>query len=641
MDKENKTAYEIAEETYEEIKKEIEGRKKDAEEKGIRYYTPFAIGQEADEIPARPELGDLLAQTLYTWYSSGPRLYAFIQHYMFGAGSRFGGNACIYYDAAQFFQFERGRYNLRIGELVIPILSTYNYSNRSLLELARAEFHTKEELENATKYVVSLIVLLIDIYGKAFFEGKVFPSGFRSFLMCPPHMSSAVRLHEAATDRYFLLWEGLRWKKADIKKIKANIHIAKNPTLIRAKKAEIKKIKADNWIYRPLRRVRWLRQDYREIRELEEEIKRLKEEGRGKERIEEIEEPKEYESRRPYHERERRYLYPQRVNREKVKLKSVAECKEDIRKLKEDIKKMKAEKKAELKEMKKRGLKWLKKYREEYKNQIREHDKRPEDKEWIRRWRVRKKWIFEKSKKYNLQYQVAGHKTYAMGAFARTGDPEKEEINKVLSELYVPTKTAFERETFEEIRGDPRRENTLPSMAIRKWRNIDAARFLGNYKGYGLGRLIRPGLLSEIICKHSRYSHGFNELVYKVSKYNKGIGEWKELPVEVLKKIPYPLVFRPIKDKHGYTVLETDITYGLHGRWECRPLHPSDAFHPWNTNLSFRILSTIGWLLSKIIIKHRYPYFCSGGRYWRWPFDYEMLPHFWLTRLAVYLLLRI
>lgn len=37
-----KAAYEIAEETYEEIKKEIEERKRKAEAEGKKYYTPFA-----------------------------------------------------------------------------------------------------------------------------------------------------------------------------------------------------------------------------------------------------------------------------------------------------------------------------------------------------------------------------------------------------------------------------------------------------------------------------------------------------------------------------------------------------------------------------------------------------------------------
>lgn len=104
---------------------------------------------------------------------------------------------------------------------------------------------------------------------------------------------------------------------------------------------------------------------------------------------------------------------------------------------------------------------------------------------------------------------------------------------------------------------------------------------------------------------------------------NKGIGEWKELTREVRTKIPYPLVYRPIRNSHGYTILESDWKYsmGIKGRWECRPLHPADAWHVYGEVFYGRLYTYFLHLFTPLFLKYRYAWHTTGGEWSRWPFE--------------------
>jgi hypothetical protein len=272
-----KKGFKIAEGTYKEIEKEIESRKRDAKAQGKRYYTPFAIGQEVDAVPAREGQIDLTTQTLQTWYSRGRREWTFIQYHQYGPYYKYGGVSPHYFNGSNFFVVERGAFQLRHRDIVIPFATTYNFHDRSVKTAAAHArgFLWHETLENATGLPASVYAVLFDVYGNAIGNNIVRAMGMKTFTDVPTLLAPGVFEAPAYDPEVFALWEEINWKKVDIKKLKANIYVAKKPTLIRAKKAEIKKIKADNWVYRNISMVRWSRWLYREIWALKEEIKSL------------------------------------------------------------------------------------------------------------------------------------------------------------------------------------------------------------------------------------------------------------------------------------------------------------------------------------------------------------------------------
>ncbi|MHC1582412.1 MAG: hypothetical protein ACXQT5_05405 [Candidatus Syntropharchaeia archaeon] len=147
----------------------------------------------------------------------------------------------------------------------------------------------------------------------------------------------------------YVLWRRMRLLKAEIKKIKVDNWLRKNPTLLNQKKAEIKKKKIDDWFYRPLLAFTWPKEYYPEIWELKKEIKRIKAEGRANERVEvpeperSIEEIKK-EIAEIKKERKRRKEERKKAQDEYVK-KRKKEIREYIREDKKRKKKLKAEKK--------------------------------------------------------------------------------------------------------------------------------------------------------------------------------------------------------------------------------------------------------------------------------------------------------
>lgn len=225
-------------------------------------------------------------------------------------------------------------------------------------------------------------------------------------------------------------------------------------------------------------------------------------------------------------------------------------------------------------------------------------------KELRKRWKEHKKWLFEATKKKPTHYLA-----YTGGELSDTP-----EIKEVLDKLYIPTETEFEKTFFREVRGDSQRENMLSLHALRKWHHIDVARSLSNAKSSGFGKIIHPNIIDEIFCKEAGENwRDINIAVFASRHHYKGIGEWKELTKEVRKNIPFPLVYRPIKDIHGYTILETKWEYGTHGRWECRPLHPSDAWGPWGSPLNTRLFWYLGVLLAKLVLNTKVIHFTSAG----------------------------
>jgi hypothetical protein len=64
---------------------------------------------------------------------------------------------------------------------------------------------------------------------------------------------------------------------------------------------------------------------------------------------------------------------------------------------------------------------------------------------------------------------------------------------------------------------------------------------------------------------------------------------------------------------------------GAKGRWECRPLHPADAWHVWGNVFWKRCYGYVFNFLSRFVMKHRYALNttggASGGGYIYWPFD--------------------
>jgi hypothetical protein len=191
---------------------------------------------------------------------------------------------------------------------------------------------------------------------------------------------------------------------------------------------------------------------------------------RLKGRVEEIEEPKEYDTRRKYFPTHRRYLYPHILNREKVKLKSIEEYKYEIRKIKEDIKRMKEERAERIREGRKKAKEWFDWHDKYYKGTLRQIEKTQRDKEVRKNWKKYKNWILENSKKYPMWYFITGYSTYGSGAFG-----DKPEIKKVLSKLYIPVEDEWERKYYQLVRGDPRREHMLPPLTLRKWAHNEAA----------------------------------------------------------------------------------------------------------------------------------------------------------------------
>jgi hypothetical protein len=631
-EEERKSVYEIGEETYEEIKKEIEKRKRDAEAKGKRYYTPFAIGQEGDEYPVRAEQIDMLEQTAITWLACPQREYAYLQHRI---GSKAGftiGAEMAWLDGEILAHGERSRWPLKHDEIVFPVVTLYNHNDMAFKGFTTGfESYCKWVFDNVPVGIGTLSCILFDMYGEGYFTYKPLGIGSRCQSYSLSGLGAFVSTHPAYDAKVFPLWEDIRWKKADIKKIKANIWLLKNPTLIRAKKAEIKKIKADNWIYKHVRFIRMSRWKYQEIWELKEEIKRLKKEGRGEERIEEIEEPTEYMTNREHYKTQSRYLYPHILNKEKMKLKNIAEYKDEIRGIKEEIRQMKEERKRRIKEGIKRGKDWLKEHRE-YARAFKELEKSPRIRNLRQRWKDREKWVLETSKKRNIEYDA-----YIGGELE-----DAPEIKKILSELYIPTETDFERKVFGKIRGAPQRENMLLAFAQRKWRCISVRRMLENKKGHGLGKVAFPNVIDEIISKESRGYYDFNVYVFRTSHFNRGMGEWKELTRDVRKKIPFPLVHRPIKDEKGYTIMDTDWEYGTVGRWECRPLHQRDAWHPWCPPLWSRLYTYTLWLISRPFMNKWVTWWTSAaagavvtGAPHRWPLYKLYVPYHPVNRLAL------
>jgi hypothetical protein len=574
----------------------------------------------------------MLGQTVETWFSFPVTIHHWLQHRISGAKNACVANITPKFDGGQFWQIERGKYpTAKSKEVLIPLVCAYNSCDRQFKNFhAYSIFHTKDVLECSTNLMANIHCILFEINAGTTYATTSFYRGYRSQTGHIGVLGCVVRTGPGYDDEEAILYEGIRWKKADIKHAKANIKLAKNPNLINAKKAEIKKIKADNWMYKKfgeIGRTRWSRWKYREIWELKDEIKRLKKKGRGKERIEEIEVPKDRDALGKKYLFGRRYLYPYRLNRERVELKSEDEYTEEIRRIKEEIKVMKEVRKERIKNGLEEGRKWLEEDYRDFKKKKKENERSQRIRELRRKWKERKKWIMENSEKKDLSYK----------AFCAS-ELMDEETQKKMSELYIPTIDDFERKYFQEVRGDTLRDPSYSEFGIGKLYTIETRRFLENHKGKGFGRTMKPSVLSEYICRESRGDFDFNTLVFRTANFNKGIGEWKELDKEVRKKIPFPLVYRPIKDKYGYA-----IGAGENSMWECRPLHPSDAWFTWKYDQWRKVFTPILWLLSKVFER---PHFFGpwdtidkySEGYVIWPFDRWLIAYSPINRLLIWLL---
>lgn len=641
MVEKEKTVLEIAQGIRREAEKIIRERKQKAEAEGKRYFTPFSVLQEADRYPARQTYVDITEQTLANWLACQDRLTAFLNTRFHGEHNSNYYPRCFWLDGCQFAHNER-RVPLRHGEMVVPTIPTYNIHDQAIRELSSVECCQQYSFDNIPAGFITAPSILLDLYVHSYLSLGPRGGGFRQFFYGPSALGGAASPHPAYIEEIFTLWEDIRWLKADIKKLKANIWLAKKPTLIRAKKAEIKKIKADNWIFRRPQMWRWPRWRYMEIWEVKEEIKRLKREGRGNEKIAEIEEPKEYDvmcAERKYWSdykdetrwMQRRWLYPRLLNKEKVKLKSIGDYKREIRQIKEDIKYMKKLRKERIKEQAKKSNEWLKKIREMRKEFLR-IDKTPRMVELKKRWKKHRKWIVEATKKCPTHYE----------GYCQTGSrKEAPEIMKVLDTLYVPTKEEFEHDLLQRVKGDHAREYILPYRWINKWRTADIVRMLSNTKMYGLGKVGNPNLLEELIYRECSHSfHDFNSFFFRSVPMIKGIGEWKELPKKVRVALPFPMVYRPILNKYGYTVEKTSWLYGSFGRWECRPIHPSDAWTAIQNPLTLRIWKYLMYPFFRIITDGKIMGFTkAGGRYGpfvRRPFDRWYRPSSRLNRIILW-----
>jgi len=638
---EKKDALSIAVETYNEILDTMRRRIADAEKEGKKYYTPFAVAGEAAEMLMRQGQIDIEEQSLSQVLDGADRLAKLVNiRYCSWENGVVTVTFAWLHGGVMFTVHPLGMYPARITEPVYPVLAYYNKNCDYFWHFTENAYcPTKWRMENLLNSTFDYTALF-DHGGSSYFSNKAFGVG-------PRVLGHLAGLGVIAKQRPFydptiiLLWEELYWLKKDIKKLKANIRVAKRPTLLNAKKAELKKVKIDWSFFRhfPIE-IRWRKYKHRPVWLLIQEVKRLKKDPRARERIDYLEEPKEIKDpHRVLYKARRWHTYPYMFDKERVPLKSVEEYKEEIRRLKELKKRLKKLYRERIRAENEKAVKWLREVFRPTKRALKRIDRTPRMRELRRRWRARRRWILNTALKYGIDCLPY----FNEGAFR-----DKPEIQKVLEELYIPTiehpelgeeRRFIEYENFQERRGCPGRENMLGHLFLRRWRRIDLARLLPTEKAFGLGRVTWPGALSELLCPESRGRYRFNfpnAQVFKAPIPVWGMGEWKELTRFVRQHIPYPLQYRLIRDEYGYPIMEQDYDYAYRGRWECRPIHPAHAFLTNSNELGVRLWTYIGWLLSHLMMKRRWCGWVSTaiGGYMYWPTDRLTLPHSRVSRLT-------
>ncbi|MHC1568333.1 MAG: hypothetical protein ACXQTT_01835 [Candidatus Syntropharchaeia archaeon] len=563
-----------------EVKEEVISWLKELREKypDKRIYAPFSVLQEIDEQPIREAQADNLGQTIEGWLQDGTRLNQFQSHRILGRRNRYftWGGPC--YDCNLVYYFERGKFPLKTQERTFSIITCYNLHDRMEFENGSAQEHAHEDSEQFQHGMRTFLHFLFQNFSAVVWVWKRTLYGYHSHVDGAISFRHAVSVGIGYDDELFKMWEQIGWKKADIKKIKANMWLIKNPTVLRSKKAEIKKIKADNWVYRrrfPVE-IWWPRCLYPEIWELKQEIKKLKKEGRGNEKVTETMEPK-----------AGKYLYPHRLDREPVPLKTKEEYKEDIKRLKREIKELKKKRKERFKKetlprMKAEYKTWLKNFYYPY----RKFEKTPEEKERRRKHKERQ-WILAEMEKV-MDTRVPN--------LQDTPYPEKEvkDLFNTISKMLYPKKNI----RWEYVPGREEIEDLI--WSLRCWRTFVRNRYArqyGNCKAYGRGRTIRPLFIDKILYERCRgEAKGLKRLIFRTPHHNRGIGEWKELRRGTRAQIPFPLVIRPICDEHGYII---------RGREECRPAHPRDAWRTIETDTWPKIVNYILGPAGHIIFKHQ------------------------------------
>ena len=244
---------------------------------------------------------------------------------------------------------------------------------------------------------------------------------------------------------------------------------------------------------------------------------------------------------------------------------------------KQEIKQMKAERKARIAKVKEELKKWKENFLVQRDREIEEYNS-PEQREWRKVLKARRKTLLEEERK-------------KVGA-------------QDLSDIIAGKDPTVTSRAFATIEDDDTRYDLYPDTLIRKQRHVRDARLYGNRPGDGLGRLVDPYLLSEILYKECRgESYRLLNILFRFSNINRGRGPWKEVKRLERAAIKRPIIVRPVRDEFD-NIIE--------GREEYREIDPTDwIWEPiggswWNRCLPL-VLEPINHLLARVPgYKHRW-----------------------------------
>ncbi len=244
--------------------------------------------------------------------------------------------------------------------------------------------------------------------------------------------------------------------------------------------------------------------------------------------------------------------------------------KQEIKQLRAEFKERKANVREELK-------KWKVKWMAQRKLEIEEHNS-PRQKEWRKELKARRKTLVEEELKKTGIEDIAG-----------------------LIAGKTPTITTRAYSTIED---DPTRYDLYPEMLLRKQRHARAGRLYGNRRADGLGRLVDPYLLSELLFKECRgESYKWLNIFFRFSNFNMGRGPWREISRGERGEITRPIMVRQLRDEFD-NVIE--------GKEEIREIDPVDwIWEPiggsmWNRFVPM-FLAPTNWIIARVPgYKHRF-----------------------------------